>query len=239
MLGITCALYDEAAGLLKLLHRQKTGSIYHYSGFLKGLPVSLFLTKPGLHKNKSNFIKWLDVMQITTLLQTGYCGALTNRYRPGDVCRISRVSGADKMQRAHEFPASEIHHLLTVDHPILTIDEREDIIYEHNADLIDMEAWHIYELLKIKFPAIRTEVIKIVGDVPGEELLMRNEIHMRSFFKERRMKNRAKIAFKTGWPFFELYFRKRMLQKTLKTVILDYIPDIPQSNGKFIDVSTR
>jgi nucleoside phosphorylase len=239
MLGITCALYDEAAELIKLLTRQKTDSIYHYAGTLKGVPVSLFLTKPGLHKNKNQLIKWLKTGNITSLLQTGYCGALSNRYRPGDVCMIGRVSCFSKPYAMdfHSIPensplAMDFHSLLTVERPILTMNERDNISDTHTADVIDMEAWHICHLLKTDFTEIKTRVIKIVGDVPGEELLMNHEIHMRSFFKEHRLKNRIKIAVKTGRPFFELYRRKRMLQNTLKAVVLDYIENLHEISAK-------
>jgi len=223
MLGITCALYDEAVELIPLLKRQKTGSVYHYTGMIENTEVSLFLTGPGLKKNKNKLQNWLHQHQITTLLQTGYCGALNHRYQPGDVCQIGKVSSIESTEEFKMTSPDENHDLLTVGHPIFTMEERDDILLKHKADLIDMEAWHICNLLKNHFSDVKTSVIKIVGDVPGEELLMEHEVKMRAYFKEFRFLYRIQIAVKTGWPFFELYKRKRMLQKSLKSAVIKFI----------------
>jgi len=224
MLGIACALYDEAFELIKPLSRQKINAFYHYTGKICNIPVSVFLTKPGLRKNKGNFIKWVRENQITTLLQTGYCGSLTSRYRPGDVCHINKVSGMD-MEKIFQFSGmGDSHHLLTVDRPILTVEAREDLQYQFsNADLMDMEAWHICQLLDEEFPQIKIVILKIIGDVPGEDSLMKQEVKMRSFFREHSIKKRIKIVLDTGLPFFELYYRKRKLQKILNKAIHNYI----------------
>ncbi|MDH4261497.1 MAG: hypothetical protein OEV78_00470 [Spirochaetia bacterium] len=236
MLGITCALYDEAFELIKISKRQKNNSISYYSGTHKGIPFSLFLTKPGLRKNTNQFMKWLKINHITELLQTGFCGALSNLYRPGDVCQIKHVLSINKITEYnqpsaqyhftnddHYIKDDKSHSLLTVNYPVLTIDERDSINDKYTADFIDMEAWHICNLLNDNFPEVKSKIIKIVGDVPGEEPLMRNEIQMRTFFTEHSFKNRVKISLKTGISFFELYYRKRMLQKTLKTAVLNYM----------------
>jgi len=223
MLGITCALYDEAYEIIRLLKRQKSGSTYHYTGKIQDVPVTLFLTKPALKKNKKNLIEWIKINKVSVLLQTGYCGALTNRYQPGDVCQISRV------MRAHEneiaVTPGETHSLITVDFPVLTLEGKEDILRNHSAELVDMESWHICHLVLLNFPGIKMNVLKIVGDIPGEELLMNHEINMRSFFIEHCVKNKLKIILKTGWSFFSLYRRKRLLQKTLKNAVIQYIAD--------------
>jgi|GEM_PF-1907400 len=255
MLGITCALYDEAVELIALLNRQKTGSVYHYSGEINGAPVSLFLTGPGLRKNKNQLLRWIKTLQISTLLQTGYCGALTRNFRPGDTCQVNRVLPAIRgnppnqpsaftispAMEIHTLPvdsptlecppgdlpqnkALEFHSLLTVDHPILTAEERDDIT--QNADLVDMEAWHICDLLKANAPGVKTRIVKIVGDVPGDERLMKYEISMRDFFKERNPLGRLKIALKTGPAFCKLYARKRMLQRTLKKAVCENITNL-------------
>lgn len=228
MLGITCALYDEAVEIIKLLHREKSGSVYHYTGTLQGIPVSLFLTGPGLKKNSAKLPGWLNELKITSLIQTGYCGALKTRYRPGDICRIGKVSTPGN-SRIFEMTAKlHDHEILTVDHPVITLEDRDDLMIKSNADLVDMEAWKICNLVAKAKPGIKMTIIKIVGDVPGEETLLKNEINMRSFFRERNMLPRLKIALKTGFPFFELYARKRMLQKTLKAAILDSIGNLDE-----------
>lgn len=235
MVGITCAVYDEAIELIKLLTPEKVRSIHYFTGNIYGQDVSLFLTRPSFKKNKNNFLEWIDLYPISVLLHTGFCGALSNQYSVSDICRIDSVFSITNNQvfsLNHTFPKEvKRHSIVTVEKPLLSMEDREDPRLKPNHNLVDMESWHLCKLWSEKKRSMsQLKIVKIVGDVPGETQLMQSEIKMRAFFVKRGFINKTKIAISTGIPFFSLYTRKRMLQKTLKECIFREIAAIHDSS---------
>lgn len=239
MVGITCALYDEAFELIKLLTPQKIQSLVHYTGKIGNQDVSLFLTRPAFKKNKNNFLRWLNLYPFSSFIHTGFCGALSANYAVADVCHIGSVSSVsnEHIYSISQMPSIKYHSIATVERPLISMEDREDPRLDKN-NLVDMESWYFCNLMahhngqNKAQKAATFKIIKIVGDIPGETLLMQNEIKMRAYFSSRQITRKLKIAFLTGPSFFKLYARKRLLQKTLNACILDELsndttPDKP------------
>jgi len=50
MVGVVCALYDEALLLARSLSFNKNGQFFEYTGSIDGVGVSLILVSPGVKK---------------------------------------------------------------------------------------------------------------------------------------------------------------------------------------------
>jgi nucleoside phosphorylase len=218
MTGITCALFDEAWELIRRLDPVKKNGVHCFQGTLARKEVSLFLTRPGLKKNSNNFIKWIEGNSFSNIIFSGFCGALSSNYAVGDICTISDVFSISS-DNSFKITGKSLHKIITVNEPVLDMSTRDELQLKYHMDLVDMESAVICDIMKKAFPTIPFKIVKIVGDVPGEDDLMKHEIAMRAYFSTFGFRNKLKIALKTGLPFFSLYKRKRLLQKTLKTAI--------------------
>lgn len=235
MVGITAALYDEVFELVKGLRREKKDGIYHYHGFIGQSEVSLFLTGPGLKKNKGRLKKWLSLFNFSGIIQTGFCGALRHGYMAGDVCRMDEVFSLEPPGRFFlakdtlPEPAKDgiRQCLISVSEPVFKLEDREDLFLSQGAHLVDMESAELLGIVKEQRPALmkNIRVIKIVGDVAGEEQLMNKEVKMRAYFTSRGFFKKLKIGFLSGPVFFKLYGRKRRLQKVLRLVICNEVKE--------------
>jgi len=224
MVAITCALFDEAYELIRDLKKEKIDGVSQFNGIIGHVPVSLFLTRPGLHR-KAKFNKWLTQHPFQALINTGFAGALQTGLKVGDTCPISSVKYYRKRKKftldVHGHHSQTLYSLCTSPTIAATLDDKEDIYHNSKSDLVDMEAWNLLDLLKKQKQELAIRVIKIVGDLPGEGELLKQEEKMRSYFSSFTALEKLKIIGKTGIAFVPLYKRKKLLQRKLKDAVLE------------------
>ncbi|MDH5716308.1 MAG: hypothetical protein OEZ22_01570 [Spirochaetia bacterium] len=228
MVGIVAALYDEVFSVLPYLNYRRIDKISQYNGIINGCDVSLFLTKPGIQKI-SNFKKWLEQHNFKIIINIGFTGALTNQFKLGDCLDIKKIISLNKENlylNSKSLLKKQNYTLITVNQPVFSINDKEDYQFEYKADLADMEAYKLLNASLAKgFSLNQWYVIKIVGDLPGDEYFLKNEVLFRNFFTSRGIMKKIKIIYETGflnsWHFYK---RKRFLQKILKDFLFNHVP---------------
>ncbi|MES0491337.1 MAG: hypothetical protein ABUK01_15190 [Leptospirales bacterium] len=224
MVAITCALFDEAFELIRILKNEKIDGVSQFNGVIGHVPVSLFLTRPGFHR-KAKFNKWLTQHPFQAFINTGFAGSLQAGFKVGDICPISSVKHYKKRKKfslkVHGKNSQKTYSLCTSPTIANTLDEKEDIYHNSKCQLVDMEAWNLLEILKKQKQDLPLRVVKIVGDLPEEGDLLKHEEKMRSYFSSFKTLEKLKIIGQTGISFVPLYKRKKMLQKKLYDAVLD------------------
>ena len=242
MVGILIALYEESQRLLPELSFCRIDGVGQYNGFLRGIPVSVHLCGPGI-KKRSLLFKWLRQHKFSFILNIGYAGALTPEFQLGESCKIDVLvktkkddidlileKSKTKERKIKERKAEKQKktRLLTTNTTVFGYDEKEDLFLRTACSLVDMEAYRIAEVLKESgFHLGRFTVIKIIGDLPGDALYLRNEKIFRNFFSSRSLLTKLKIVFNAGLnDSWFLYQRKKFLQKRLELVTEDFLRSV-------------
>ncbi len=224
MIGIVAALHEEVYEVISPLSFTKTEGIYHYTGDLFGKKVSLYLCGAGL-KRKNKFIRWYTQFHFDYLINIGFAGALRSGYKAGDVLVISRVK-QDGNKRVYDLPPI-LNYYVNCDissskEPIFSLEDKEELYYKTNCELVDMESYPLMEILtsvkggKNKIDLKKLILLKIVGDAAEDALHLKEEVLMRSFFKRKHLLQKLSILKRMKIAnFWFLYKRKRSLQKAL------------------------
>jgi len=233
MVAITCALYDEAYEVIRLLKKTKIDGVPHYVGKLLDEDISLFLTKPGF-KKKSQFRRWLKLYDFDFIIHTGFAGALKPHFAVGELCHIHTISHSNQ-NKEFQTPDTKnnsitTHKIVTAKKPVITINEKEDLAHKENASFVDMELWNLFNFVKSENIITPILPVKIIGDLVGEDEFLEKEIIFRPYFSSRNWKIKLQIIFTLGLGFIPLYKRKRFLQKTLLARLKD---KLTQTNPKF------
>ncbi|MDH5720140.1 MAG: hypothetical protein OEZ13_05880 [Spirochaetia bacterium] len=220
MVGIVAALYDEVYSIVHLLKYTKIEGIPQYTGKINGISVSLYLTKPGLQKI-SKFQKWQTQHSFRSFINAGFAGALTDNFKHGDAVIAKKVISnktekfylkTEKLDKIFK-PKT----LYTTDKPVFSFEDKEDIYYLSKADIVDMEAHKILKASDdIGTKTDKWHILKIIGDLPGDETFLEKEVSFRDFFTSKSFSKKLNIikntGLKTSWL---LYKRKKFLQETL------------------------
>ena len=215
MTGIIIALYEEFLPLKYELSFYRVDGVGQYNGFLAGKPVSVCLCGAGL-RHRKKLSKWLEQYRFSHIVNIGFAGALSKSLKLGQECVVKTI--LQKQGRPLDLSVEEGELLITVDKPVFSYDEKEDIFLSEKAVLVDMEAYKIAEVISMskKTDLSFFFVLKIVGDIPGDALYLRKEASFRPFFTRRSMFDRLKIILKTGLKnSLFLYQRKKFLQRRL------------------------
>jgi len=170
------------------------------------------------------------------ILNIGFCGALTSKFAPGDLCFIGSVVTPPQFEQksVKQPPRFSLatppgnqqktpFTLATVKNPVFTTEEKNDLYFQTGAELVDMEGAILCQVMKDLNIDHPFTMIKITGDLPGEGELFIKEQKMRNFFSTRSLIKKFFIIIKSGTAFFTLYKRKRTLQKILYQTVLEQI----------------
>lgn len=231
MVGIAIPLYDEAYELLKDLQFEKQKGFRHYCGEVLGTPVSLFLTKPKLTAS-SSLRAWLHYHNFSVVSLSGFCGALTSKHKLGQSFVMNKISCQLEQTTFSALTPQNFSkaHIHCMSHVVSSLEDKEDIHLNTQADLVDMESWRFLKLFyhwqkeKKSNTNCQAVVMKIVGDQYDGEKWLNREVYFRTFFREKKIFPKLKIVFKTGvFSSIRIYRSKRFLQKQLKKEIYKLI----------------
>ena len=215
MIGLIIALYEEAEKIIRQLDFQRIDGVAQYNGFLKGCHVSLHLSGPGVQR-RTHIFKWLRQHRFESIINIGYAGALTSGFEAGEICKVSELNRVG--EKKIPLNLKKGFGLVTTDRPVFSYDNKEELFLETNAKLVDMEAYKIAEIISEEEGGLsKLEIVKIVGDLPGDALYLRNEELFRGFFSSRSYTKKIRVILKTGLSHsWFLYNRKKKLQNILR-----------------------
>lgn len=238
MVAIVAALFDEVSELVNRLVIDKSSQPTHYRGKIGGVEVALLLVRPGFRKKKE-FRRFMMSAPFERLINIGFAGALKPSLQLAEICPISKVIPQESLSAKTKGPplllgipgAPESGFcIVEASKPVFSFDDKEELHLRSRADLVDMESAELLRqlaLLKKEGLTLQPEIIKIVGDAMADEKFLEKEELMRPFFSTFGWSNQLKIALKTGPAFFPLYFRKRKLQRTLYSALLEVLLRTP------------
>ena len=223
MTGIIIALYEEFLPLKHSLSFRRINGVGQYNGFLFDKPVSVYLCGPNL-KHRSKMLKWFEQHRFSRILNIGFAGALRPGLELGQACKIKMI--LQKKNNPFRICIEKGEYLITVENPVFSYDEKEDLFLSEKAGLVDMEAYKIAETISmtehVKLPSF--SVLKIVGDLYGDAFYLKKEAPFRSFFTRRRIFEKLKIILATGLQnSWFLYQRKKFLQKRLLETVQEFL----------------
>lgn len=227
MVGIAIPLYDEAYELLKDFQFEKQQGFRHYCGEIFEKPVSIFLTKPHI-SSASSLRAWLRFHNFSMVVLSGFCGALTSKQKFGQSFAMQKVSCHCNQTVFFPFVPNSFSkaHIHSVSKVVSSLEDKENIHLNNQANLVDMESWRFLELFNSSKnkshinPHCQPIVMKIVGDQYNDEKWLKKEFYFRDFFRQKKVHFKIKIIFKTGvFSSIKLYRGKRFLQRQLKKEI--------------------
>lgn len=176
MIAILVATRHEARYLLKRLAPAKHEGIFHYRGLLAGRPVVLFLTRPGVY-SQEQVRRFLRLYPTELIIVTGACAALTSEFHLLQSVPIAAVTNPDKKWLTLSDTGAKC---VSVGH-LVSDDAAKQLLRDRTgADVLDMETWVLAKILsEPEFVARRAVAIRVVGDLPGEALLLEKERRLR------------------------------------------------------------
>jgi len=211
---ILAALLDEALCIIRRSRLIRCGKLTCYTGEFSGVKYILLLTKPGIPKiNRLQTI--LDTYPIDRVLLTGTCGALSDSIRTGEIISFGKIIRAEAP--VTELPGgSPDRVLLSAKSPVITPLHKQQLREQTGADCVGMEAARVVEFLQGRYPL---SVVRVVGDSVKDQKYLQREAGFRRFFTERKPGKKLSIAFSAGLHFFQLYNRKRKLQRRILALV--------------------
>lgn len=213
MVAILTALYDEAYELIRHFEPEKSGNLKYYRGSIRGAAVVVYLTSPGI-RYSGRLQKFLELMNPGRIILTGFAGALNSNLPCGAICNINSI--LNNNTTIHLGTQSDGYSIFSVPQPVITTEERQTLAENIDADLVDMEAGKLYQLLQSIGMTGKLKICKIIGDTFSDENFLIEEIEFRNFFSSRSNHDKWRIIKKTGiLSSLNIYKRKRFLQKKL------------------------
>lgn len=138
--------------------------------------IFLLETGMGIRISEESFARCLKRIQPALLFNFGIAGALSPELSLLSTVRVNTVCSPDRpalksglREKQPILNAIPEASLLTVDEPVLTASEREQLLEKYGCDLVDMETYHLARIAKTrKIPLIS---VKIVSDYANENTL--------------------------------------------------------------------
>jgi len=220
MVAVIAALYDEVFLLLRELKYTKIDGIPQYTGKINDVSVALYLCKPAAPKI-AKLQKFMKQHPFRFYVNAGFAGSLVTKFEYGDPVFAKKVGSFQKenffLKPEKMKNLFEAHNLVTVNQPVFSLEEKEDTYFLSKAEIVDMEA---HRLLKassdIGIKLDKWRILKIIGDMPGDEYFLQKEVAFRDFFSSHGFFKKLKIVRNTGIrTSWFLYKRKKFLQKKL------------------------
>lgn len=170
MIAITFALPAESSGILRRLNSKrvavsKAGRVF--SGQLANCEIVIFHTGVGGKACQHNIEVFLESFRPELLISSGFAGSITDKLRAGDLIVAENFSDqavVSKLQSGERFRRVR---LLTTSSMVASVEDREHIAKEHNADAVDMETEIISQsCLKRGIPLLSLRVISDSAAAP-------------------------------------------------------------------------
>jgi adenosylhomocysteine nucleosidase len=134
------------AELRPIRHRLKLGRVrrLRFAGDVAGKRIIAAVTGPGRLRATAMVERLLTQHGITRLVHFGYAGGLNPELHAGQLLRIGQLVSPE--QRPIELVGLRPHTLLTVDHPIYTVEHKASAWASYDADAVDMESHAVAEV---------------------------------------------------------------------------------------------
>lgn len=214
MIAVLVATRTEARHLLRHMAAVKREGIFHYRGSLAGKPAALFLTRPGV-ASREQLRRFLRLYTTDLVIAAGACGSLTGELRPLQAVQIAAVTNADRQWI--QLPGGTVR-CVSVDH-LVASDEQKQLLRERTgADVIDMETWAVASVLReYEFASRRFLAVRIVDDLPGDQLWLAKEQRLRDLTARRPSARLtpAEIVRFGLWDFFAIKQRRKRVSAAL------------------------
>lgn len=179
MLALLGAIREEADCLLnKIEHLQvlrSGGSLAHlWRGHLAGREVLLGLTGIGKRQAETAGRYILENFEITYVVSFGFCGALTDRYRVGEVVMCNELMTISELPLLRAdwkiLQGWEAPHCrgVTVDRPVTVPADKKKLGIDLQADIVDMESYWIGSLARAR--EVPFTVVRSVTDGQDDRL---------------------------------------------------------------------
>lgn len=155
MVIILAALRWEVAGILALLEDRRRITRHFWKGILAGRRVAVMLTGIGA-KRRYEVADFLRKEEFSLAISLGLAGAVNPKIKVGsviccdEVCVPSGRAMRVECGHAYGYPVkADIVRgkSLTVSRVVLTRRERERIFHSFQVDIVEMESFHLAELL--------------------------------------------------------------------------------------------
>ncbi len=192
-------------------------------------------TGPGL-KERKKIKKLLENLLPEIIINAGLVGVLDERenIQIGDLVKIGTII---KQSNSIQFAGGPGRYtLITVNQPIFDPIEKLDLKYEFKANVCDMEAAHLIELVG-NYEIFKKEsyilFIKIAGDRPENSYLFEYE-HLIRNWKQKKLKEKIQVAFQFPEKIFGLKKLLKIKEKALNSLsnyTLDAIRKIYEHKG--------
>lgn len=176
-------------------------------------------TGPGI-KERKKIKKLLENLLPDIIINAGLVGVLDERdnIQIGDLVKIGTVI---KKSNSIQFAGGPGRHtLITVDKPTFDPIEKLDLKYEYKANVCDMEAAHLIELVG-SYEIFKKEsyivFIKVAGDRPENSYLFEYE-HLVRNWKQKHLKEKLEILFQFPGSFLEIKKLLKIKEKALQSL---------------------
>ena len=142
---------------------------------------SLFVstTGPGLPK-PGKIKKKIGLIQPDRIVLTGLVGSLiSGKWKVGDRVSIGSIvdPAGSRLYVLHSSGSS----LVSVSEPVFSSMEKAKLRSLSGADVVDMESVRFFRLMQeISFPQDRLQILKVIGDLPEQEVFFHEEERLRS-----------------------------------------------------------
>lgn len=222
MIAILVATRLEARYLLQSLAPVKQEGIFHYRGQIAGKPVVLFLTRPGVY-SQEQVRRFLRLYPTDLVLMTGACAALTSELHLFQPALIAAATNPDKKW----FTVGDTgYKCVSVGH-LVSDDTTKQLLRDRTgADVLDMETWTLAKILsEPEFATRRAVALRVVGDLPGETLLLEKERKLRELAARTPS---GRLGFATllrfgVWDFLWITLRRRRIAAAIARAVTEVI----------------
>ncbi|MCS7204704.1 MAG: hypothetical protein NZ853_03320 [Leptospiraceae bacterium] len=222
-------LREELEPILKEHPFQFNKNVYAYQS-QKYPSLYAATTGPGLQERKKTR-KILENVVPEVIINAGLVGVLDERERiqVGDLVKINTIVKAKNQVQFAGGPGR--YTLVTVDKPVFDAIEKIDLKYQFHANVCDMEAAYLIELVG-SYEIFKKDsyivFIKVAGDRPENAYLFEHEHYLRKWYRKNWLeKLRIIYEFPLGWhKFFQLLKLKQRALLSLKKHTLSTIEKI-------------
>lgn len=168
VVGVVFALGIEAGSLVDRMKKVQTSSgngLTYHRGLLGWKHFILVVSGVGQEKARKATEALHEVFQPKCILSAGFAGALDPSLHRNVVFQPKEVLSAEQ---SLEVPQGQSMRLLTCDHLIDTVAEKQRLWKETGANLVDMESFAVAQYCQSHRVAFSS--IRIVFDLANEEL---------------------------------------------------------------------
>jgi adenosylhomocysteine nucleosidase len=187
-IGLVCALPLELAEVLRRCSKIKTysgGQFTFRGGFYDTIRIAMVESGTGITRARRATNALLDAHSPRWIISTGFCGALTSDMSIGQIVVGNKIVSSTGDELAVDIGMQSdltrglhVGRILTVDHMVRTIAEKQQLAEQTGAIAVDMETHAVASVCrerKTRFLAVRSISDDLSSDLPSEVLSLVGE----------------------------------------------------------------